>query len=116
MPTDLFALLRAQGSQLHTLSVERFLREGQQNRPVYDTAEDITGFYDDSERLIAGPTGEQILASGVFVFPMTYAYVPLQSRATLPAQFGGRTVKVMSSSVGDGAGLPTPDHQMIGLV
>lgn len=115
--TDLFALLDGLGFTRHNLSVARWLREGQGGTQVRaDPPEDITGLYSDSERLVSGPDGAQILASGAFVFPMTYGYVPVQSLVTLPALFGSRVVTVVSSSVGDGAGLPTPDHQMIGLL
>jgi hypothetical protein len=47
---------------------------------------------------------------------MSYAYVPVQSRVTLPARFGGRVTEVVAAAVGDGGGQPTPDHQQIAVL
>lgn len=100
---------------VHTVSVRRWLRNGQGGAPALDNAADVTGFYSDKERLVPGPDGEQIAASGAFAFPSDIAYIPVRSELTLPAKFGSRTVTVVASSVGDGGGQPTPDHQQVAV-
>lgn len=101
---------------VHTVTVERYLREGQGGTEVYADAEQVDGFYQDKERLVIGPEGDQILAAGTFYFADTVAYVPLQSRVTLPAAFGGRVVTVVSVSVVDTGPLPFANYQEVGLL
>jgi adenine/guanine phosphoribosyltransferase-like PRPP-binding protein len=113
---DVFAILTAQGAALHTVSVKRFLRTGQGGAVVLAAAEDVQGFYSDEIKLVTGPDGKQIAAAGAFAYPMTADYIPVRSELTLPATFGGHTVTVVTSSVGDGSGLPTPDHQEVRCV
>jgi adenine/guanine phosphoribosyltransferase-like PRPP-binding protein len=96
--------------------VKRFLRTGQGGAVVLAAAEDVQGFYADEIKLVTGPDGKQIAAAGAFAYPMTAGYIPVRSELTLPATFGGRTVTVVTSSVGDGSGLPTPDHQEVRCV
>lgn len=113
---DLFAVLRQQGAdRLHTLSVERITGNGAYGKS-YDDPEDIEGFYLDGTKTIGAPDAQQIVVSGQFAFSLSYNYVPVDSRVTLPSLFGARVTFVNLSAVGDGAGLPTPDHQMIGLL
>lgn len=110
---DLFAVLRAQGLVPHQLRVERFAAPGAGYGDTYADPETVEGFYKDGIHLVADQTGKQIASSGVFGFPLSYAYVPLQSRVTLPAKFGSRVTEVVAVEVGDGGGLPTPDYQQI---
>ena len=83
--------------------------------PTDSTPETIMAFIDDRTQLAPGPAGVEIVASARVAFPTTYAYVPVDSHVTLPAEFGGRTAKVVAADRGDGGGLPTPDHYEIGL-
>lgn len=109
---DLFAVLRAQGARLHTLSVERWLGPGEAGGENFAAAESIEGLYADGTEY----SGGQVFVTGRFVFALSYDYVPTQSRVALPALFGGRVARVVLVEVGDGSGLPTPDHQEIGLL
>jgi hypothetical protein len=95
----------------HELAVERFLGDGAYG-DQYAPSETITGCYSDGTTY----SGGQIVSTGQFAFPLSYAYVPVQSRVTLPANFGGRVVTVKTSAVGDGGGAPTPDHHEIGVL
>lgn len=113
MALDLFAILASQGAHLHTVTVKRFVRSGQGGSVILATAEDVQGFYVDEIALVTGPDGKQIAASGAFAYPMGVDYIPVRSELTLPATFHGRTVTVVTSSVGDGSGLSTPDHQEV---
>lgn len=103
---------------VHTVTVRR--RTGSSaGGDAYDVAAPgtpLTGFYRDGAKLVTGPDGKQVTSSGQFAFPVGLPYVPVGSLVTVPAEFGGRTSKVIASAVGDGAGLPTPDHQLIALL
>lgn len=99
----------------HTLSVRRAKPSGRYGG-AYDVAEDIVGFFDDGTKLVPGPGGVQVVSSGRFAFPLSYAYVPVDSEVTVPVEFGGRTSKVIVASRGDGGGAPTPDHYEISLL
>jgi hypothetical protein len=90
----------------HTVTVERWTGEGAFGK-TYDTAADVTGFVDDGQRLVAGPSGEQITSTARVFLPITTATVPVQSRVTLPAEFGGRPAEVVAVARHDGAGLPS---------
>ena len=93
---------------VHTLSVERWNGAAAYD-DVFDAPVNVVGFYDDKTVYASG----QVVAAGSFAFPKSVPYIPVQSRVTLPAEFGGRVVRVVSSAVGSGGGQPTPDHQEI---
>lgn len=95
----------------HDLIVERWIGPGEAGGDQFDLPQTVTGFYADGTEY----SGGEIVSTGKFAFPRSTAYVPVQSRVTLPTQFGGRVVRVVSTAVGDGGGQPTPDHQQIGL-
>lgn len=116
-PVDLFAALEAFGATLHALVVERF-NGTETYQDDFDAPETVTGFYSDRTVYSNG----QVVAQGRFAFPIGVAQVPPQSRVTLPAEFGTnpdgspRTYRVVDAQIGNGGGLPTPDHQTIGLM
>jgi hypothetical protein len=100
---------------VHTVTVARYLGAGGYGS-TYADPEDVTGFYDDSAVWNAG----EIVGAGRFAFPRSVAYIPPQSEITLPANVFGtrpdgspRTYQVVTSAVGDGGGMPTPDHQLV---
>jgi hypothetical protein len=100
------------GWWVHTLQVERYTGDGEAGGKSYAQAVPVTGFYSDKTEF----SGGQIVTSGRFAFPPDVPYIPAQSRVTLPALFGGRVTQVVTVSVGDGGGQPTPDHQVVGLL
>lgn len=100
---------------VHTVQVERLTTSGGGYGDQYADPEEVTGFVDDTTQLMAGPNGTQVVVSARFAFPSTTAYVPVGSRVTLPALFGGRVTQVVASAVGDAGGQPVPAHQEIGL-
>lgn len=104
-------LLGAAGWWRHTLTVERWQGDSAYE-DKFAAPEPVTGFYADGTKY----SGGQIVSTGEFAFPLGVAYIPVQSKVTLPAQFGGRVCRVSKSAVGDGGGQPTPDHQEIGLI
>lgn len=103
---------------VHTLTVRRLTGSGA-GGDVYDSAapgNPVTGFYEDGAKLVTGPDGKTVTSSGRFAFPIGEPYIPAGSLVTVPAEFGGRTAKVIASARGDGGGQPTPDHQTIALL
>lgn len=81
-----------------------------------DPSPAVLGFVHDGTKLVVGPGGKEITSSAQIALPIGTPYVPVNSKVTLPAQFGGRTSKVITTSVGDGGGQPTPDHIEIALL
>jgi len=100
---------------VHELPVERRTASGGGYGDQYAAAETVSGFYDDTTQLMPGPDGVQVVVSGRFAFPSSVAYIPVGSRVTLPALFGGRVTEVIASAVGDAGGQPVPAHQEVGL-
>jgi hypothetical protein len=96
----------------HTVSVRRWTGPGEAGGDSFAATEDVLGFYSDKTVYSNG----EVVASGRFAFPSTVDYIPVQSLVTLPALFGGRTCRVVSTAVADGGGQPTPDHQVIGVL
>ncbi|HEX4432791.1 MAG TPA: hypothetical protein VHZ96_26195 [Frankiaceae bacterium] len=96
----------------HTLSVERWEGPGEAGADQFAAPSAVTGFYADGTKY----SGGQIISTGEFAFPRDAPYVPVQSRVTLPPEFGSRVTRVVSAAVGDGGGQSTPDHQVIGLM
>lgn len=94
----------------HTLSVERWSGDDAY-RDTFDAAVDVTGFYSDETQY----SGGQIVASGRFAYPSTVAFIPLQSRITLPAAFAERSSHVIAVARRDGGGLPLPEHLEVSL-
>lgn len=101
---------------VHAVTVKRWLRTGQGGVEVFADPETVTGFYDDRTNFTAGLNGEQITAAGTLAVPSSVAFIPLQSQITLPAAFGGRTVRVVATAVGDSGGLGLPDHAEYSVV
>lgn len=64
---------------------------------------------DPGNKLVRGPTGEQVVSSARVFLPIDTAAVPVGSRVTLPAAFDSR-VAVVISSLPRSSGLGTPDH------
>lgn len=98
----------------HPVSVERWLGPGESGDERFADAETVTGQYADDEVYRDG----QRIAGGMFAFPIAadgapIAYVPVQSRLTLPALFGSREVRVVKSQVGISGNARTPDHQVV---
>lgn len=101
---------------LHELVLERYVGRGQYPGDAeYDDPEVLACYVDDGIRVIGTPEGEQIVSTARAALPATVGPVPLQSRVTLPPEFGNRVTTVVTCAVGNGGGLPTPDHVEIGV-
>lgn len=103
----------------HTASVRRLIGAGAGGN-VYDPAPpaapaDLAGFYRDAAKLVRSSAGEDTMSAGQFAFPRTADPVPAGSLFIAPAEFGARVFTVIASSIADGGGHPTPDHQMIAV-
>lgn len=100
---------------VHTVDVERFAGAGSEGDTWGDVDAGLPCFISDKRRLVRSSTGEQVVSETTVLFPKTTADVPVDSRITLPALFGGRTSTVLSVSRHDGGGLPTPDHLEVAI-
>lgn len=96
----------------HTVTVQRWTGPSEAGGDSLDAPVTVVGWYSDKTEY----SGGQVIAAGRFAFPIDVDYIPVQSHVTLPAEFGGRKVRVVSVAVGDGGGQPTPDHQLIGVL
>ena len=76
---------------------------------------DVVGFVDDQRKLVRDATGAQVVAETTLALPADTPAVPLGSEVTLPEKFGPAVRTVLASSVGDGGGMPTPDHVELAL-
>lgn len=101
---------------VHVASVRRYQRRDAMGAETFADPVDVPGLYIDKEQIVVGAGGEQILATGTFAFARDIDPVPLQSRLTLPAVFGGRELTVTSESIRDTGALPLPNYQQIGLI
>jgi hypothetical protein len=102
---------------VHAVVIERFVSAGGGYGDGLAAAETVMGFVRDGTKLVADGTGKQVASSAQVALPISVAYVPVQSRVTLPAQFGeARRTTVIVSAFGDGGGQPTPDHHELALL
>lgn len=100
---------------VHPVVVERYASSGAYG-PSYAAPQTIHGFVRDGTKLVVGPGGQQIASSAQIALPRGTQYVPVDSKVTLPAVFGGRTSTVVSCDVADGGGQPTPDYVQLTLL
>lgn len=100
---------------VHPVTIRRWLSESAYG-PTFAAAETVRGFVQGGPKLVRDSTGAEVVSSVQVALPITVAFVPPQSEVDLPAQFGGRTARVLSTAVGDGGGQPTPDHSVLNLV
>ena len=99
----------------HDVSVERFTGTDAFGVDVYATAETVTGFVDDTRRLVRDLAGQEVVASTTVYLPAATADVPAGSKVTLPAVFGGRSSQVVGVSRHDAGSLPLPAHLELAL-
>lgn len=105
---------------VHEVGVHRLVGSGSRG-DVYDPPLDadpapLVGFWNDGTKLISSDGGEQVTSTAQFAFPAGEAAVPAGSKVVPPARFGARLRKVVASALGDGGGMPTPDHYELALV
>jgi hypothetical protein len=93
----------------HPVVIRRFLGDGSYG-PTFATAETIRGFVGGETKLVRNASGAEVVSSVQVALPADTEWVPPQSEIDLPAVFGGRTARVLSTAVGNGGGQPTPDH------
>lgn len=104
---------------VHEVGVRRLTGSGA-GGDVYTPAppaapESVPCFVRDGTKLVRAMNGSEVVSTVQIAYPAAIARIPVGSKVTLPALFGGRTSTVISSSVGDGGGLPTPDHNEAAL-
>lgn len=99
---------------VHTVSVARYTGSGAYG-DVFATATTATGFVDDSRQLVRDVSGQEVVSSARVFLPAATVDIPLDSQVSLPAQFGGRTSRVIAVARHDAGGLPTPDHLEVSL-
>lgn len=104
---------------VHTAGVRRLVGAGAAgdvyDPPVPADPAAVTGFYRDGAKLVRTGDGEDTVSSGQFSYPRDTPPVPVGSLFITPPEFGGRVTTVIVSSVADGGGNPTPDHQTVAV-
>lgn len=93
----------------HTVSVERLTGGGGYGETFASPAS-VTGFVDDTRKLVRAAGGEEVVATATLYLPATTAEIPLNSRIILPAAFGSRPCTVVEVARHDAGTLPTPNH------
>lgn len=109
---------------VHQIQVRRKVGSGAYG-PVFDPAADqdadtFLGWVEDGTKLVADGNGGQVASSARVACPASTPYVPVGSEITLPPQYAApgqtRVTKVIAVGLGDGGGLPTPDHMTLALL
>ncbi|WP_416565056.1 hypothetical protein [Nocardia testacea] len=97
----------------HAVQVRRFLGEGAAGAVHSDpTAE--RGNVAARNQMVRDTSGDEVVSSATVAFPLSVAPVAPGSLVELPAEFGGRTAKVVAVSASN-LGAPFPDTQVIHL-
>lgn len=94
---------------VHPVTVERFIGSGAFG-DEFAAADVVLMAVDDKRRLVRAVDGSEVVSETTLAHASTVTAIAPRSRVTMPATFGGRTSLVITSSVGAGGGLPTPDH------
>jgi hypothetical protein len=102
------------GWYTHQVTVERFIGTGAFG-DSYAAQDVVLMAVDDKRRLVRAADGSQVVSETSVAHPLGITAIPPRSKVTLPATFGGRRTIVIASSVGDGGGMPTPDHVELAL-
>jgi hypothetical protein len=97
-----------------TVTVERFLGQAGTG-PRYDSATTEVCFVDQGAKLVRAPNGDQVVSSSRVFLPSSTTAVPLGSRVTLPAAYGGVRATVLGVALHLAPGLPVPDHLEVQL-
>jgi len=98
----------------HPVRVQRYTGESAFGAQ-YDAPATVTGLVDDGQRIVAGPKGQEITSSATVLLPIETPIVPVQSKVTLPVEFGERTGIVVAISRRDAGGIPLPEFWEVSL-
>lgn len=100
---------------VHDIQVERKTGAGAYG-DTYASPETVTGLIDDTRRLVRTGAGEETMSSASVFLPIGTTDVPLGSRVTLPAAFGGRGSTVIAVARHEAGSQPVPAHIEIHLL
>lgn len=93
----------------HQITLRRWTGEGSDG-PTFAAAETPKAAIGGETKLVRNALNAEVVSTVQIALPASVGFVPPQSEIDLPAAFGGRTTRVLSTAVGDGGGQPTPDH------
>jgi hypothetical protein len=97
-----------------TVTIERLV--GRTGRGTSYAAPTTTAaFVDQGAKLVRNPQGDQVVSSARVFLPATTDAVPLGSRVTLPAAYGGVQASVLGVALHLAPGLPVPEHLEVQL-
>lgn len=99
---------------IHTVQVRPLVDEGAEGDSL-GPAVAVSGFVDDSTKLVRGATGDEVVAAATVFLPAGAPDVPLGSEVTLPASLGSRVLTVVSVARHDSGPLGLPDHVELGV-
>lgn len=96
------------------VTIERFLGSTGHG-PTYAAPATVAAFVDQGAKLVRNPQGDQVVSSTRVFLPSTTDAVPLGSRVTLPAAYGGTRASVLGVALHLAPGLPVPEHLEVQL-
>ncbi|MCX5587544.1 hypothetical protein [Streptomyces erythrochromogenes] len=94
----------------HEVTIEAYLGDTSTG-PSYAAPVTARAYVEEKAKTVRGRDGEEVTASTT-VWLLPTQECPPESRVTVPT---GRTASVITSSLYDGGGLPTPDHREVTL-
>ncbi|MFG2617811.1 hypothetical protein ACGFXC_09280 [Streptomyces sp. NPDC048507] len=94
----------------HWVTIEPYLGDSAYG-PQYGASVVARAFVEEKIRTVRDQRGEEVVASTTVYLLPTQACPP-ESRVTTPS---GRAASVITSTLHDGGGLPTPDHREVTL-
>jgi len=99
---------------VHTVQIERYTGSGAYGETFADPVS-TAALVDDSDQMVRDLGGQEVVSSTTVLLRIGTADIPLDSKVTLPAQFGDRTSRVIAVTRRDAGSLPLPSHVQLAL-
>lgn len=97
---------------VHTATVEMFLGTSGYGEDLFAAPVTLSGFADDSRKLVRGKDGEQIVSESTFyTYPVNAPAFVADSRVTIR----GNVSRVIKTNLNDSEDLDLPDHVAVSL-
>ena len=97
----------------HSTTIRRYEGEGTSG-PILGAPVTERCHVADKTQVVRDASGKETTSSTSVAYPPDVARIPPDSEVTLPAEFGGRTARVIAVAIA-AMGPPFPDHQLVYL-
>jgi hypothetical protein len=97
-----------------TVTVERFAGQTAHG-PTYLAGTVEACFIDQGNTMVRAPNGDQVVSSARVFLPANTDTIPLGSKVTMPAAYGGARATVLTVQLRKAPGLPVPEHLEVAL-